>query len=56
MKAARYFVALMWHWSIPFLMGFAVSMVVSTWQVLELSDQFETAFKAAISEHCGLAE
>jgi len=53
MKQLRYFVRLMWHWSIPFLLGFAVSMALWTWNVVEMSHQFEAAFKTAIGARCG---
>lgn len=54
MKSLRYFVRLMWTWSIPFMFGFAVSMGLWTWNVLEMSHQFEAAFETAIGNYCGV--
>lgn len=53
MNKRRYFVALLWHWSVPFLLGFAVSMMLWTWNVLEMSHEFEAAFESAIGTYCG---
>lgn len=50
----RYFVALLWHWSIPFFLGVAaasLSVVTAETQVLiELEQVFTRSIQAACSQ------
>lgn len=52
-RACRYLVALLWSWSLPFIVGGAAGSLFTTWQVLEVlktSDQlFADALDASIS-------
>ncbi|WAD26799.1 hypothetical protein OS670_00240 [Pseudomonadaceae bacterium T75] len=52
MNKRRYFVALLWHWSIPFVFGAIVAFLAMSWQMVELLPGIEQAFEHAISAHC----
>lgn len=48
----RYFVALLWHWSIPFLIGAITSWLIWSWHVVELIPLLDEAFANAVREAC----
>ena len=48
----RYFVALLWHWSIPFLLGAITALVLWTWQATELVPLLDESFTKAVREAC----
>jgi uncharacterized membrane protein len=55
-KLSRYAVALLWHWSIPFVLGGVFAYVVMAWQFSVLAPDIERAFEAAIGSYCGVKQ
>lgn len=49
----RYLVALLWHWSTPFVLGGVFAYVVMAWQFSVMAPDIERAFEVAISSYCG---
>lgn len=49
----RYLVALLWHWSIPFLLGVCAGCAFLVFQMAALGPELEAAFEAAIGSYCG---
>ncbi|WP_312341166.1 hypothetical protein [Stutzerimonas nitrititolerans] len=52
MNKRRYFVALLWHWTLPFMFGVITAAVVLMWQLVGVFPEIEQAFEQAISAHC----
>jgi hypothetical protein len=48
----RYFVALLWHWSIPFVLGAVAAYVFITWQFVEFAPLLDESLAKAFREHC----
>lgn len=48
----RYLVALLWHWSFPFVMGMCAAWLLWGWQVVELAPLLEESFANAAREVC----
>lgn len=51
--SARYLVALLWHWSIPFVLGGVFAYFVMVWQFTVLVPEIESAFETAVGAYCG---
>ncbi|WP_172399850.1 hypothetical protein [Stutzerimonas stutzeri] len=49
----RYLVALLWHWSIPFVLGVCVSAAFLAFQLLAVGPEMQASFEAAIGSYCG---
>lgn len=52
MNKRRYFVALLWHWTLPFMFGVITAAVLLMWQLVGVFPEIEQAFEQAISAHC----
>lgn len=49
----RYLVSLLWHWSIPFVLGVCVGGSLLVFQLVAVGPEMEAAFEAAIGSYCG---
>ncbi len=58
-RTARYLVALLWHWSIPFVFGCLAASVVSILGIqqglMQVTDVLDEAIQQAV-QACGVAE
>jgi len=54
--SSRYLVALLWHWSIPFVLGGVFAYLVMAWQFTVLAPEIESAFEAAVGAYCGASK
>ena len=51
----RYFVALLWHWSIPFLLGLSVGGLWFAVALTETLPEFERSFTRSIEAACSVS-
>ncbi|ARU87332.1 hypothetical protein [Pseudomonas sp. M30-35] len=58
-RTARYLVALLWHWSIPFVLGCLAASVVSLMGIqqglMQVTDVLDEAIQQAV-QACGVAD
>lgn len=48
----RYFVVLLWHWSLPFVLGSMFGLSVCAWQLRQMGPQIEASFRATAEQVC----
>lgn len=46
-RIGRYLVALLWHWAPPAFIGFAVALVLTTFQMVEVLESFDAVYQCA---------
>ncbi|CAD2251275.1 hypothetical protein PSEUDT2_02515 [Stutzerimonas stutzeri] len=49
----RYLIVLLWHWSIPFVLGVCVGAALLFFQLAAVGPELEAAFETAIGSYCG---